>query len=90
MTEDYKWLIERARRVCWEAPVKFAHQDTLEATTDALEAALVRLQAAEKVCEAVENMRDVSLDLKTALGLEHKVHEALDAWRALKPEGREP
>lgn len=80
--KDYKKLIDQARAqsdLVW-GPIA----ENLNGLADALEATLARLQAAEKVCEAAENMRDVSLDLKTALGLEHKVHEALDAWREAK------
>ena len=91
---DYKGLIERARKYVHaggahvftpgRSTLEFEKRHLLTDLSDALESTLARLQAAEKVCEAVENMRDVSLDLKTALGLEHKVHEALDAWREAK------
>lgn len=78
-TTELRELIAKAR-----SPDLFPIAPLISGLADALEKTLARLEAAEKVCEAVENMRGVSLDLKTALGLEHKVHEALDAWREAK------
>lgn len=61
-----------------------ADPETVHAVMRIIDSLRDELATAKAVCEAAEAMRDVSIDLRTALGLERKVHEALDAWSKAK------